>query len=131
MRILAAVSGEAPDGVRLFTVGLLCALSSAGHTACAAFSGGVPDEISKSGVHIVRIQNGSEYRTLKALITDGEFDAVCSFDECLGLKIIRIFASSRPRSRLRGKRYAGNARSSCPQMMRTVLRYAAACHMIR
>ena len=48
-----------------------------------------------------------------------------------GLKIIRIFASSRPRLRLRGKRYAGNARSSCPQLMRTVLRYAAACHMIR
>ena len=90
MRILAAVSGEAPDGVRLFTVGLLCALSSAGHTACAAFSGGVPDEISKSGVHIVRIQNGSEYRTLKALITDGDFDAVCSFDECLDRVLARL-----------------------------------------
>lgn len=90
MRILAAVSGEAPDGVRLFTVGLLCALSSAGHTVCAAFSGGVPDEISKSGVHIVGIQNGSEYRTLKALITDGDFDAVCSFDECLDRVLARL-----------------------------------------
>ena len=90
MRILAAVSGDAPDGVRLFTVGLLCALSSAGHTVCAAFSGGTPEGLSKSGVHIVRILNGREYRTLKALVSDGGFDAVCGFDEYLDRVLARL-----------------------------------------